>query len=192
MGPTVLPFPLPTLRQRKHGGIRDSPEWSKLLSVIKIVRRAAARPEPSAAWVIDALILSTLIFVFPQAAFSQETLCPETISVKQTIEKVPQGWTAGQAEDGSTLAGITFFSGPPEERASLVYDKWTKRNGLAYGVWHFQPDPAHRIWVSCRYSGTRVVLAKPLPADTTECTVTYDQNVQVAGEPRIRKISCHQ
>jgi hypothetical protein len=138
-----------------------------------------------------ALILGQLFFACLQLAAAQETYCPTFISVDQTIEKVPEGWTARQDESASALAGITFYSGPPEEKASLVYDRWTKHNGFAYGVWHFQPKSSHRIWLSCSYSFTRVVLVKQLPAETSECTVTYDPKVSVSGSPEIRKITCH-
>jgi len=141
-------------------------------------------------WMSVAVILGTLFFACPEFASSQETYCPALISVAQTSESVPQGWTARQDESASTLAGVTFYSGPPEEKASLVYDEWTRRNGLAYGVWHF-PRSSHRIWLSCRYSFTRVVLVRQLPADTSECTVTYDPKVSVSGLPEIRKMTCH-
>jgi hypothetical protein len=141
-------------------------------------------------WMSVALILGALFFACPEFAFSQEKYCPEFISVAQTSENVPEGWMARQDESASTLAGITFYSGPPEEKASLVYDQWTRRNGLAFGVWHF-PKSSHRIWLSCRYSFTRVVLVKQLPAETSECTITYDPKVSVSGLPEIRKITCH-
>ena len=137
------------------------------------------------------VILGSLTFVCPKLVFTQATFCPQSISVNQTIDKVPEGWTAGQDKLPSALAGVTFFSGPLEEGAGLVYDKWTKRNGMAYGVWHFQRGSSHRIWLSCRYSFTHVVLAKQLPADTSECIVTYDTKESVSGEPKIRKIACH-
>jgi hypothetical protein len=142
-------------------------------------------------WIAAVLILVRMFFALPESAVAQESYCPKSISVTQTIEKVPEGWSAGQDEFASTLAGIAFYSGPPKEKALLKYDRWTKRNGLAYGVWHFQPKSSYRIWLSCRYSFTRVVLAKQLPADTTECTVTYDPKVLVAGSPGIRTITCH-
>jgi len=135
--------------------------------------------------------MGSLILVCPGLVFPQQTLCPESISVNQTIEKVPEGWTARQDALPSALAGITFSSGPPEEGAALVYDRWTKRNGVAYGVWNFQRGSSHRIWLSCRYSFTRVVLAKQLPADTSECIVAYDLKQSISGEPLIRKITCH-
>ena len=143
------------------------------------------------AWITAALILGSFVFVRPQPGFAQTTYCPESVFVNQAIDKIPEGWTPGQEDVPSALAGIAFFSGPPEEKAALVYNRWTKRSGLAYAVWHFQPKSSHRIWLTCRYSFTRVVLTKQLPASTSECTVTYDLNVSVSGEPTIRKMVCH-
>ena len=142
-------------------------------------------------WMSAALILGGLFFACPESASAQGTYCPENISVDQTVAKVPEGWTVGQDDVASMLSGVTFYSGPPEEKASLVYDQWTKRDGLAYGIWRFQPKSSHAIWLSCRYSSTRVVLTKQLPAETSECTVTYDPKVMISGSPEIRKIDCH-
>jgi hypothetical protein len=154
-------------------------------------RRGSSFPKLRASWMSAAVILGALFFAGPEPASAQGTYCPESISVDQTVAKVPQGWTVGRDEAASTLAGISFYSGPPEEKASLVYDEWTKRNGLAYGVWRFQPKSAHPIWVSCFYSSTRIILSKQLPAETSECTVTYDPKVTISGSPEIRKIDCH-
>ena len=141
------------------------------------------------------LILITLFIlaalVAACSANAQDAYCPQSISVKQTAEKVPAGWTAGQEKTPNNLAGITFYDGPPEQEASLVYDKWTKRNGLAYGVWSFTPNSAPGIWLSCRYAATNVVLSKRLPASTSGCTVTYNPKVTVDGYPEIQKIACH-
>jgi hypothetical protein len=142
-------------------------------------------------WISAALIVGLRFFACPEPASAQEIYCPESISVEQTVATIPEGWTVRQDEAASTLEGITFYSGPPEEKASLVYDQWTKRNGLAYGVWRFQPKSSHPIWLSCRYSSTRVLLAKQLPAETSECTVAYDPKVTVSGSLEIRKIDCH-
>jgi len=142
-------------------------------------------------WISAALIVGLRFFACPEPASAQEIYCPESISVEQTVATIPEGWTVRQDEAASTLEGITFYSGPPEEKASLVYDQWTKRNGLTYGVWHFQSRASHPTWLSCRYTFTRVVLAKQLSADTSECTVTYDPKVTISGSPEIRKIDCH-
>jgi hypothetical protein len=148
-------------------------------------------PNIRAACVKTAFMLGSLILLSPQPGSAQAAYCPASIAVNQKIETVPEGWKAAQDEITSMLSGITFFSGPPQEKAALVYDRWTKRNGLAQAVWHFQPDSPHRIWLSCRYSSTQVVLTKELPADTSECTVTYHLNASLAGELVIQKINCH-
>jgi len=138
------------------------------------------------------LSVAVLVLTSPTTALGQENYCPKSISVKETIEKVPDGWTAGQDKaPKNLLAGITFYDGPPEQEASLVYDSWTKRNGLAYGVWHFTPNASPGVWLSCRYSATSVVLNKKLPAGISECTVTYDPKVTIDGYPEIQKIACH-
>jgi hypothetical protein len=136
------------------------------------------------------LLASLLVCLFVcRPVLAQTSYCPESISVKQTIEKVPEGWTARQGDSPTILEGVTFFSGPPEEQASLVYDKWTRRNGLAYADWHFAKATTP-IWLACRYASTSIFLARQLPAETSSCTVTYDPNVQVAGSPSIKKIAC--
>jgi hypothetical protein len=134
-----------------------------------------------------ALLLALLISRFPLAA--QTASCPDSITVKQSLDKPPDGWSAVSDNSPNNLAGITFFNGPPDQQSSLVYDKWTRRNGLAYADWRFPKSTA--IWITCRYALTNVVLAKQLPPETTQCTVTYDPKVQVAGSPSIKKIDCH-
>jgi hypothetical protein len=135
------------------------------------------------------VVIATLLLAC--SALAQQTYCPDSISVIQSITKTPDGWTASQDKLPTTLSAVTFFSGPPEEQASLVYDKWTKRNGLADAVWHFTPTASPAIWMSCRYSSTQIVLSKRLPARITDCTVTYDPNITVSGNPQIRGIACH-
>lgn len=147
-------------------------------------------PQRAGSWAVT-LILVSLVIVLSGLAKAQEGYCPATISVKQTIEKTPDGWTAGEDKTPHNLSGITFFDGPPEQEASLVYDNMTKRGGLEYGVWHFTPNSSPGSWLSCRYSSTSVTLSKRLPAATSECTVTYNPKETVDGLPAVQKISCH-
>ena len=131
------------------------------------------------------------LFVLAYPAYAQDGYCPDSISVTQTADKVPDGWFAGQDKSSLQLSALTFFDGPPIDEASLAYDSWTKHNGLAHGVWHFTPNTMRGTWLSCHYSGTNVVLNKKLPPSTSECTVTYDPKVTIAGNPEIKKITCH-
>jgi hypothetical protein len=136
------------------------------------------------------LLVAVGVAALADHARAVDTYCPESIAVKESVEKVPEGWKAAQGDAPVQLSGVTFFSGPPEEKASLVYDSWIKRHGLAYGVWHFQPKSGPPIWMSCSYANTSVVLTKPMPAETSECRVTYDPNVLVGGLPEIKGIAC--
>jgi len=131
-----------------------------------------------------------LCSVLIPAAFASDDYCPASVAAKQEIQNAPAGWLAAQSDLPSPLSGITLYSGPPSEKASLVYDKWTKRNGLAYAVWTFVHNTPERIWLVCNYANTTVTLAKELPKVTSECDVTYDPKVEVGGSPQVRKISC--
>jgi hypothetical protein len=155
------------------------------------VRSDISRSGHYSVWMKTALVVAALLPAAVQSGLAQATYCPASIAVDQKIETAPDGWKVAQDEITSMLSGITFFSGPPEEKAGLVYDRWTKRNGLAHAIWRFRPESPHRIWLTCRYSSTRVVLAKELPADTSECVVTYDLKASIAGEPVVLKIDCH-
>jgi len=44
-------------------------------------------------WISAALILGSLFFACPEPVSAQETYCPESISVEQTVTKIPEGWT---------------------------------------------------------------------------------------------------
>ena len=136
------------------------------------------------------LCFAVLVFIGPARSLGQENYCPKSISVKEIIDKAPDGWTVAQDKQAkNVLAAITFYDGPPEQEASLVYDKWIKHNSSAEGIWQF--DPSSSIWISCRYASTSIVLQKQLPAKTSECTVTYDPKTTIDGDPEIQKIACH-
>ncbi len=124
------------------------------------------------------------------SAFAED-YCPASVSVKQAIESTPSGWVAGQNDLPSQLSGVTFYSGHPSEKASLVYDKWTQKNGTGSAVWTFSSSSnSERIWLECSYANTSVTLAKELSKDISECRVTYDLKVKVSGLPQVEKIQC--
>jgi hypothetical protein len=104
--------------------------------------------------------------------------CPRTISVRQEIAAAVPGWKTSLDDAPHRLAQVTFFEGLPEEKASLVYDRFARN----VATWMFTPE--QRIWVSCAYTGTAVLLAKPLPQGTKTCTVGYD------SAREIRKMEC--
>ena len=113
--------------------------------------------------------------------------CPATIRVEpQKLASLVTGWSVvAKAEEPHQLASITFFDGDPKEDASLAPDRSTKlQQSWAFG------SSDHSIWLTCRYTGTTVVLGRALPKQVKSCTVTYEANVSIDGMPAIQKLTC--
>jgi hypothetical protein len=117
-------------------------------------------------------------------------VCPDSVKVDQKLAAPVPGWTATLNDKPHHLAGVTFFDGPPEGKVSLVYDKSSETGGKFIATWTFNPKTSKNIWVACGYSGTSIVLKKPLPPKTASCTVTYDAKQKVAGLPLLEKLTC--
>jgi hypothetical protein len=134
---------------------------------------------------------SSAALLLCSAGFAADTpACPAKIDVRQQLATNAPGWTATQDDSPHQLAGITFYDGPPQQKASLVYDDMAKAGGKQIARWRFTPDSGRQTWIACSYSGTSLELTKSLPPNTSACEVTYDPRQQVAGLPLIDKISC--
>jgi hypothetical protein len=125
---------------------------------------------------------------FAAGAEGQESYCPASISTRQAIENAPAGWAVGSDKTPHALAGLTFFDGPPEQEASLVYDSYTKGKTADHALWKF--DPSLHIHLQCSYHGTSITLSRPLRDGTTECRVTYSRESHVDGYNEIEEIRC--
>jgi hypothetical protein len=110
--------------------------------------------------------------------------------VNQKLTTPVSGWTTMIDDSPPRLANITFYDGPPQQRASLIYDQKMRVAGKETATWHFLPRADRQIWVGCSYTGTGIVLTKALPPSTSTCAVTYDTRQTVAGLPSITKIVC--
>lgn len=118
------------------------------------------------------------------------SLCPGTVSVEQHVAAAPDGWEASLSGAKAQLAMVTFFDGPPAERASLKYDSEEKRKGDWVGTWNFAPN-SRGYWIQCAYDSTTVVLSRRLPESVTACKVTYERKVHVtSGLPVVRHVAC--
>jgi len=126
--------------------------------------------------------------LFVAAGSAAELHCPDTISAKETLVKAEQGWKESRSDLPIRFAGLTFFDGPPEQKASLVNDTESMVKGKRIAVWKFGPQS--RIWISCSYSGSSIVLSRPLAKGTSKCTVMYIPKQTIAGLPAIEKIDC--
>ena len=119
-----------------------------------------------------------------------ESLCPAMVQVEQSVTAVPGGWEARQSDAKSQLAMVTFYDGPPAERASLKYDSELKQKQNWIATWTLASS-AHGYWIECAYEHTTATLARRLPADATTCTVIYERKERTAaGLPVIRHVGC--
>lgn len=126
----------------------------------------------------------------PAAQPGVEIPCPPTIGVEQRANAVPQGWEAAEEKRDPRLESVTFFDGPPSERASLKYDREEKQKREWVATWNL-PASARGYWIACHYERTTVSLSRRLPGDVKTCQVTYERRVRgAAGLPAIKRIEC--
>jgi hypothetical protein len=125
------------------------------------------------------------------AAAADDTQCPASLAVEQTLSQPPATWTVAHAPGQCRLASITFYDGPPQDMASLVYDKRTTHATTWEAIWHFAPHAQGGYWVSCTYEHTDITLTKQLPAGVTQCVVSYEKDTALAnGLPVIKAMRC--
>jgi hypothetical protein len=121
---------------------------------------------------------------------SEPAICPDSVDVNQQLTAPVSGWTTMIDDTPHRLAGITFYDGPPQQRASLIYDQKIRVAGKEIATWHFRPRADRQIWVGCSYASAAIALTKALPPSTKTCSVTYNPGQSIAGLPVIEKIVC--
>lgn len=118
------------------------------------------------------------------------SLCPETIDVEQRVTDAAQGWEAGLSGRKTQLAMVTFFDGPPAERASLKYDSELKLRGNWVATWTLAAN-TRGYWIQCAYDNTTAVLSKRLPETARTCSVTYERSTKAANAlPLVKHVGC--
>jgi len=116
--------------------------------------------------------------------------CPREIEVEQRVGVVPEGWNAAQTTATVALASVTFFDGPPSEKASLKFDSEDLQKRDRVASWNLPPN-VRGYWISCGYQNTTAVISRRLPENIRSCAVTYDRRKRgAAGLQAIKDISC--
>jgi hypothetical protein len=126
------------------------------------------------------------LLAIPAFARAAEPSCPATLAVEETMKQSPEGWTEGRSNIPRRLSGITIFEGDPKELASLVGDQHKTSKTALVSTWRFTPGTQY--WMSCSYSGTRIVLSRSIPRNYRTCVITYATDVSIDGEPEIRRV----
>src|SRR5258708_37964528 len=88
--------------------------------------------------------------------------CPPVVEVRQQMAATVAGWSAAMDDLPHRLAGITFFDGKPDEKASLAPDSETKAAGKSVSTWNLGSGGGP-VWVACRYARTTGTLPPELP-----------------------------
>jgi hypothetical protein len=126
-----------------------------------------------------------------RATAAEVLTCPATVEVEQHhAGAAAEGWEPSREPVRHPLMGVTFFDGPPSERASLAPDA-DEAKGKEH-VLRFElgaPGPRGH-WVSCVYDRTDVVLSRQLEPRVRACSVTVDPTVTVGGRPSVLRIAC--
>jgi hypothetical protein len=148
------------------------------------MNRFPRAPYSSLLIVVNILILSATTLA------ADAVNCPQRIEVNQHLTTPVSGWQSTLDDAPHQFAGITFYDGQPQEKASLVYDSMTKAGGKQVARWNFTAEAGRATWVACSYSGSSVQLVKSLPATIKSCEVTYNPRERLAGLPLIEKIDC--
>ena len=151
------------------------------------MRRKLPLPMRAAGWVLFLCVVA-----YSSLALAAENVqCPSSLVVEQTLRDPPAAWAVAHTPGQVGLASITFYEGPPQDMASLVYDKRTAHGTTWEATWHFAPQAPDGYWVSCTYERTDITLSKRLPSDVTLCVVSYEKDTALAnGLPVIKAMRC--
>lgn len=150
----------------------------------------ALHPTVHAALAVSLAALSGVACASRTGAAEAPT-CPGSIEVEQKLARAAaSGWEASREEVPHRLMGVTFFSGPPSERASLApdADEGTGKDRVLRFDLGAPGSGGH--WISCAYDRTDVVLSRRLDPQVRSCSVVLDATVTVGGRPSILRIAC--
>src|SRR5260370_20889105 len=103
--------------------------------------------------------LPILILCAARGGAAAPIKCPTVVEVRQQMAAPVAGWSVAMDDLPHRLAGITFFDGKPEEKASLAPDSETKAAGKSVSTWNFGSG-GRPVGVACRYAWTTVTLTR--------------------------------
>jgi hypothetical protein len=168
--------------------LRAAPLPNRLLSPFLIRMPESTMPRPLFACLAIAFLASVSAESGAQP-FARNT-CPREIEVEQRVGVVPEEWEAAQTTATVALASVTFFDGPPSEKASLKFDSEDMQKRDRIALWNLPPN-VRGYWISCGYQNTTAAISRRLPENVKSCAVTYDRKKRGAANlPVIKDISC--
>lgn len=130
--------------------------------------------------------MAVLVGVSP-ALEAADIRCPATITVTQSAVDPPDGWIAVEDPSAARWTSVAFSDGKPDEQVFPAPTETPKQETTLSNVWRFTETTDRGIWLSCRYSGTRVTLSRRLE-NVKQCRVTYDAR---SAPPVTTRVDCH-
>jgi len=127
-------------------------------------------------WCVIVSLLTPIIAHATTIAVS----CPEKLTLKSTVV-APDGWETIPPRWEPSLAGITVYDGPPNNMASQVPDELPSKGDLEINRYVVGDG----FWLECRYHGTLITLAQPLPPGIKFCHAYYKRQEYGLG-PLVR------
>lgn len=98
--------------------------------------------------------------------------CPVEIKPQQSLLEKHEGWTASTESTRNPLVSIRFAEGNPSEIAWLIP---TTSSNPSMHNW-LLPKSDRGYWVACGYGSTSLILSRPLPKNSSQCTVWFDRD----------------
>lgn len=125
------------------------------------------------------------LFALPFVAKAAERIeCPYTLEVEE-VGKQPTGWTVFRNPVPHTLDRIGFYSGSPNDGASLI----PRNSNKSRDDWRFVPAKNEATWLACFYNNTNTFLAKQLDSRINKCSVRYT-STGGGSHAAVSSISC--
>ena len=131
------------------------------------------------------------------AQANEELSCPPTVEISQKAANPPSGWDVsnyGNEARPIEVSGVTFYTGPPSEQASLHPREQKTVGKKLILMWKLyqKTNSSLGYWIECDYTHTNVVLSKRVPDFIKDkvCSVIYDKNSRVENDYVFERMEC--
>ncbi|MCX7893242.1 MAG: hypothetical protein N2544_12855 [Burkholderiales bacterium] len=116
--------------------------------------------------------------------------CPADLTVEQRAAAPSSEWTVGTSGHRPLLAGVTIYDGPPDRHVEVKPDRETTAKEETTVVWELAPGRG-TYWLSCEYTHTNLVIARPLPRDIRRCQAVRLRGVTFGdSRPPVKAVAC--
>ncbi|MGB8603419.1 MAG: STY0301 family protein [Rhizomicrobium sp.] len=117
------------------------------------------------------LFFGVITLTITSAAAEQNFTCPQTVTVTETAQNIPNNWRVGHDEAPTRLFYVSMAYADGSDTMS-DYEK-NLPNGKVKYTWDLNSVVKREPWfVRCEYQQTNILLLIPVPAEMTFCSTT--------------------